>query len=65
MAQHFTRNTVSASAYCAKCATTTQHRVDDRRIGPCLECIARLDELYNKHHEFEQSLPQQEVIDWS
>ena len=42
MAQHFTRNTVSASFYCGKCGRVTQHRIDDRRKGPCLECIARL-----------------------
>ncbi len=49
MAQHFTRNTVSAQAYCPKCGKQTMHRVDDRRIGPCLECIARLE------HEHEET----------
>lgn len=41
--QHFTRSTVSAAFYCSKCAKVTQHRIDDRRKGPCLECIARLE----------------------
>lgn len=41
--QHYTRNTVAASAWCAKCQKQTQHRVGDRRIGPCLACIDRLE----------------------
>lgn len=43
MTQHFTRNTVSSSFYCPKCKRQTQHRIDDRRKGPCLECIERLE----------------------
>lgn len=46
MTQHYTRRTVSASAYCRKCGKQTQHRIDDRRKGPCLECIARLDQQH-------------------
>jgi len=46
MSQHFTRNTVSAQFYCAKCKRVTAHRIDDRRKGPCLECIARLEQEY-------------------
>lgn len=41
--QHYTRNTVSAAAWCAKCKSRTPHRIDDRRVGPCLVCIARLE----------------------
>ena len=48
MAQHYTRNTVSAQAYCPKCGKQTMHRVDDRRIGPCLDCIARLEREHGK-----------------
>ena len=43
MTQHFTRNTVSASLWCAKCQKPTQHRIDGVKKGPCLECIARLE----------------------
>jgi hypothetical protein len=43
MTEHFTRNTVSASAWCAKCKKFTPHRIDDRRKGPCLNCIAKLE----------------------
>jgi hypothetical protein len=42
MTQHFTRNTISAEFYCAKCRKMTQHRVDVRK-GPCLECVERLN----------------------
>ena len=42
MGQHYTRGTVSASGWCPKCRKQTQHRIDDRRMGPCLECIDRL-----------------------
>lgn len=44
MSQHYTRNTVSVAAWCPKCKKNTQHRVDDRRIGPCLDCIDRVPE---------------------
>lgn len=43
MSEHYTRATVSASAWCSKCQRYTQHRVDDKRKGPCLDCIAKLD----------------------
>jgi hypothetical protein len=39
--QHYTRNTVSAAAWCPKCRAQTQHRIDDRRVGPCLDCLNR------------------------
>ena len=41
--EHYTRNTVSVSAYCSKCAKKTQHRVDGVRKGPCLDCIRKQD----------------------
>lgn len=51
MTQHFTRNTVSAAFWCGICCRQTQHRIDDRRKGPCLECIARRE---RQHEEQEQ-----------
>lgn len=62
MPHHFTRDTVSAEAYCKKCGKRTQHRIDDRRIGPCLECIAKLDKLYEEHEKF---VAEQNAFDWS
>jgi hypothetical protein len=43
MSEHFSRNTISAEFWCGKCQKHTQHRIDDRRKGPCLDCIARLE----------------------
>jgi ribosomal protein L44E len=43
MSEHYTLLTVSASAWCAKCQKKTQHRIESRRKGPCLDCIARLE----------------------
>ena len=48
MSQHYTRSTVSAAFYCKKCGKETQHRIDDRRRGPCMECMARTDALATK-----------------
>jgi len=47
MTQHFTRLTVSSAFYCSKCGKVTQHRIDDKRKGPCLGCIARLDQQHD------------------
>lgn len=47
MGEHFPRSTVSVSAWCNKCRKHTHHRVDDRRKGPCLECIERLEDQHN------------------
>ena len=53
--EHYTRATVSAAAYCSKCGKSTQHRIDDKRKGPCLECIARLDLDHGKReHQAKQ-----------
>jgi ribosomal protein L44E len=43
MTKHFTRNTVSAAAWCGKCERHTQHRIDGVKLGPCLDCIAALE----------------------
>lgn len=41
MGQHYTRNTVTASGWCPKCRKFTQHRIDDRRMGPCMDCLSK------------------------
>jgi len=58
MTKHFTRNTVSADAWCAKCQKRTQHQVCGVKLGPCLQCVARLDELYEEHKKYERELKQ-------
>ena len=54
MTQHYSRFTVSAAHWCSKCKKTTQHRIDfvnelrsGGKLGPCLECIAKLDANYD------------------
>ncbi len=37
MTEHFTRNTETATVWCAKCGRSTEHRIDDGRVGPCLD----------------------------
>lgn len=54
MGQHYTRSTVSTEEYCKKCQKRTQHRVDDRRLGPCLTCIANLEKDAKKEPQAEQ-----------
>jgi len=44
--EHYTRNTISASSWCAKCQKRTQHRIDGVRKGPCLDCIAKLEQQH-------------------
>ena len=46
MSEHYSGGTVSASKFCSKCGKSTQHRIDNHRIGPCLECIAKLERDY-------------------
>lgn len=48
MTQHFTRNTISSSFYCPTCRKPTQHRIDDKRKGPCLDCIDRLEREHDE-----------------
>jgi len=37
MAEHYTRNTETATAWCQKCGRNTEHRVDGGRRGPCID----------------------------
>ena len=41
MTQHYTRNTVEASAWCKRCNKPTMHRIDGVKLGPCLKCMDR------------------------
>jgi ribosomal protein L37AE/L43A len=41
MPEHYTKNTVSATYWCPKCAKPTLHRVDSGRRGPCLVCLEK------------------------
>jgi len=37
MSEHYTRNTATATDWCAKCGRNTEHRVDAGRKGPCID----------------------------
>lgn len=41
MAEHYTKNMVSVTVWCPKCAKFTEHRVDGGRKGPCNVCLAK------------------------
>jgi hypothetical protein len=41
--QHYTRNTVEATRVVQQCRKITMHRVDAPKLGPCLECIKKLE----------------------
>lgn len=62
MSHHFTRSTVSVEFYCAACKRRTQHRIDDRRKGPCLACIARLEAEHEKRKAAAYVAPEQEDL---
>jgi len=36
MSQHYQRNVISVMKFCNHCGKLTHHRVDDRRVGNCL-----------------------------
>jgi hypothetical protein len=44
--QHFTRNTLEATAYCKRCVRFTRHQVSGGVITHCLECQARRAEAH-------------------
>jgi ribosomal protein L44E len=44
MPQHYTRDTIEVSVWCNVCRKETMHRVDDRRRGPCLQCLKKLEQ---------------------
>jgi hypothetical protein len=41
MTQHYTKQTVSASAMCKRCGKHTQHLVQGGLVGACTICLAR------------------------
>jgi len=46
MAEHYPRNTVWFSAWCAKCRKDTPHSAAGCRKGSCLTCLAKLDDAH-------------------
>lgn len=37
MSEHYTKNTIRTLRFCETCGKKTMHRVDDGRIGLCVE----------------------------
>jgi hypothetical protein len=37
VSEHFPKSTLTATAWCLKCNRNTEHRIDDGRVGPCLD----------------------------
>jgi hypothetical protein len=37
MTEHFPKSTLTATAWCLKCHRSTEHRIDDGHVGPCLD----------------------------
>ena len=48
MPEHYTKNTLECTAWCAKCQKLTQHRVDGGRRGPCIDPDHSVQELSQK-----------------
>lgn len=61
MSEHYSKQTVSVSAFCAKCNKHTEHRVDKGRLGPCVRCVEKLQDQsvlneIERRREAQQSL---------
>lgn len=37
MSQHYPKNVTAVMQYCRTCGKMTMHRVDDNRVGTCME----------------------------
>lgn len=60
--EHYTKNTLEVTAYCNPCGKMTQHRVDDGRRGPCLECIKKR-EADNEVKRIQKGLEEEERLE--
>jgi len=59
MPEHYTRNTLECTVWCRPCGKLTQHRVDDGRRGPCLECIRKL-EIKNEFERIKRGIEEEQ-----
>jgi len=51
MPEHYTKNTLECTAWCARCQRDTQHRVDSGRRGPCIDPAHPVQELSRKQQK--------------
>jgi len=54
MPEHYTKNTLECTAWCAKCQRFTQHRVDEGRRGPCIDVQHPVRQLTKTQQEKQQ-----------
>ena len=51
MTQHYTLNTIEASAWCSKYGKMTPHRVAGRRLSYCIPCFRESERRSKEDHE--------------
>lgn len=51
MSEHYSKQTVSVSAFCKKCQRQTFHKVDDGILGACLSCVEKLQADFTYHEQ--------------
>jgi hypothetical protein len=62
MTEHYSKQTVSVSAFCSKCNKSTEHRVDHGRKGPCLRCVEKLQADFTYHEQEKRKEQRQGVL---
>lgn len=62
MAEHYTRNTVTAMAWCGPCGKRTPHRGGEVKLGACLECEKRLDDEHTARVEADYDFEERAAI---
>ena len=61
MTEHYSKQTVSVSAFCLKHNKYTEHRVDGGRKGPCVRCMEEL-QVEHAYNEQEQRQEQRQGV---
>jgi ribosomal protein L44E len=63
MSEHYTKNVIADTTWCAKCQRHTLHRVDSGRLGPCIDpkhpvpAITKKQEKRRREQEKERQQP--------
>jgi len=61
MTEHYSKQTVSVSAFCKKCQKHTEHRVDTGRLSACTRCEERL-QIEHAYREQERRQAQRQGV---
>lgn len=62
MSEHYSKQTVSVSAFCKKCQRQTVHKVDDGILGACLSCVEKLQADFTYHEQERRKEQRQGVL---